>query len=57
MRRALERLERRFGVEIDTAQPNTPYRETIQYVAKVDALFELYQEALMPQKPVARAPE
>ena len=34
-----------------------PYRETIQYVAKVDALFALYEEALMPKKPVARAPE
>lgn len=34
-----------------------PYRETIQYVAKVDALFELYQEALMPQKPAARTPD
>src|SRR5258705_13237186 len=25
-----ERLRRRFGVEIDTEQPKTPYRETIQ---------------------------
>jgi elongation factor G len=30
LRLALERLRRRFGVEIDTAQPKTPYRETIQ---------------------------
>jgi elongation factor G len=30
VRLALERLKRRFGVEIDTAQPKTPYRETIQ---------------------------
>ncbi len=30
VRLALERLRRRFGVEIDTAQPKTPYRETIQ---------------------------
>ncbi|RAK58074.1 elongation factor G [Phenylobacterium deserti] len=29
VRLALERLRRRFGVEIDTAQPRTPYRETI----------------------------
>jgi len=29
VRLALERLKRRFGVEIDTAQPKTPYRETI----------------------------
>ena len=30
VRLALERLKRRFGVEIDTEQPKTPYRETIQ---------------------------
>lgn len=30
LRLALERLKRRFGVEIDTEQPRTPYRETIQ---------------------------
>ena len=30
VRLALERLKRRFGVEIDTAQPRTAYRETIQ---------------------------
>ena len=30
VRLALERLRRRFGVEIDTEQPKTPYRETIQ---------------------------
>jgi len=30
VRLALERLKRRFGVEIDTAQPKTAYRETIQ---------------------------
>jgi elongation factor G len=30
VRLALERLKRRFGVEIDTQQPKTPYRETIQ---------------------------
>jgi elongation factor G len=30
LRLALERLKRRFGVEIDTEQPKTPYRETIQ---------------------------
>ncbi|MDB5427916.1 MAG: hypothetical protein JWR43_1891 [Phenylobacterium sp.] len=30
VRLALERLRRRFGVEIDTEQPRTPYRETIQ---------------------------
>jgi elongation factor G len=30
VRLALERLGRRFGVEIDTQQPRTPYRETIQ---------------------------
>ena len=30
VRLALERLKRRFGVEIDTAEPRTPYRETIQ---------------------------
>lgn len=29
VRLALERLKRRFGVEIDTLQPRTPYRETI----------------------------
>lgn len=29
VRLALERLKRRFGVEVDTAQPRTPYRETI----------------------------
>ena len=29
VRLALERLKRRFGVEIDTAEPKTPYRETI----------------------------
>jgi elongation factor G len=29
VRLALERLKRRFGVEIDTVQPRTPYRETI----------------------------
>ena len=29
VRLALERLKRRFGVEIDTQQPRTPYRETI----------------------------
>ena len=29
VRLALERLKRRFGVEIDTAQPRTAYRETI----------------------------
>jgi elongation factor G len=29
VRLALERLKRRFGVEIDTLQPKTPYRETI----------------------------
>jgi elongation factor G len=29
VRLALERLKRRFGVEIDTEQPKTPYRETI----------------------------
>jgi elongation factor G len=29
VRLAIERLKRRFGVEIDTAQPRTPYRETI----------------------------
>ena len=33
VRLALERLKRRFGVEIDTAQPKTPYRETIQRTA------------------------
>ena len=30
VRLAMERLKRRFGVEIDTEQPKTPYRETIQ---------------------------
>ncbi len=30
LRLALERLKRRYGVEIDTDQPRTPYRETIQ---------------------------
>ena len=30
VRLALERLRRRYGVEIDTDQPRTPYRETIQ---------------------------
>ncbi len=30
VRLALERMKRRFGVEIDTASPRTPYRETIQ---------------------------
>jgi elongation factor G len=30
VRLALERLKRRFGVEIDTSQPRTAYRETIQ---------------------------
>jgi elongation factor G len=30
VRLALERIKRRFGVEIDTEQPKTPYRETIQ---------------------------
>jgi len=30
VRLALERMKRRFGVEIDTANPRTPYRETIQ---------------------------
>jgi elongation factor G len=30
VRLALERMKRRFGVEIDTANPKTPYRETIQ---------------------------
>jgi elongation factor G len=29
VRLAVERLKRRFGVEIDTANPKTPYRETI----------------------------
>ena len=29
VRLALERMKRRFGVEIDTVQPRTPYRETI----------------------------
>ena len=30
VRLALERMKRRFGVEIDTTHPKTPYRETIQ---------------------------
>ncbi|MGH6965218.1 MAG: elongation factor G [Phenylobacterium sp.] len=30
VRLALERMKRRFGVEIDTTNPKTPYRETIQ---------------------------
>jgi elongation factor G len=30
VRLAIERLKRRFGVEIDTEQPRTAYRETIQ---------------------------
>jgi elongation factor G len=30
VRLAIERLRRRFGVEIDTEQPKTPYRETLQ---------------------------
>jgi elongation factor G len=30
VRLALERLKRRFGLEIDTQLPKTPYRETIQ---------------------------
>ena len=30
VRLALERLKRRFGVEIDTEHPKTPYRETLQ---------------------------
>ncbi|HWA61941.1 MAG TPA: elongation factor G, partial [Caulobacteraceae bacterium] len=29
VRLALERMKRRFGVEVDTAAPTTPYRETI----------------------------
>ena len=29
VRLALERMKRRFGVEIDTVQPRTPYRETM----------------------------
>ncbi|MBL8770690.1 MAG: elongation factor G [Phenylobacterium sp.] len=29
VRLALERLKRRFGVDIDTVQPRTPYRETL----------------------------
>lgn len=29
VRLALERLKRRYGVEIDTVQPKTPYRETV----------------------------
>lgn len=29
VRLALERLKRRYGVEIDTLQPRTPYRETV----------------------------
>jgi elongation factor G len=30
VRLALERIKRRFGVEIDTEEPKTPYRETMQ---------------------------
>lgn len=30
VRLALERLKRRYGVEIDTQQPKTPYRETLR---------------------------
>jgi elongation factor G len=30
VRLALERLKRRFGVEIDTEQPKTPYRESLR---------------------------
>ncbi len=30
VRLALERLKRRFGVEIDTQEPRTPYRETLR---------------------------
>ncbi|MGA0607420.1 elongation factor G [Phenylobacterium sp. VNQ135] len=30
VRLALERLKRRYGVEIDTEQPKTPYRETLR---------------------------
>ena len=33
VRLALERLKRRYGVEIDTIQPRTPYRETIAKAA------------------------
>jgi len=33
VRLALERLKRRYGVEIDTIQPKTPYRETIAKAA------------------------
>ena len=33
VRLALERLKRRYGVEIDTVQPKTPYRETISKAA------------------------
>ncbi|WP_068875795.1 MULTISPECIES: elongation factor G [unclassified Phenylobacterium] len=33
VRLALERLKRRYGVEIDTLQPKTPYRETIARAA------------------------
>jgi elongation factor G len=33
VRLALERLKRRYGVEIDTSQPKTAYRETIQKAA------------------------
>ncbi|THD79266.1 MAG: elongation factor G [Phenylobacterium sp.] len=33
VRLALERLKRRYGVEIDTEQPKTAYRETIQRAA------------------------
>jgi len=37
VRLALERMKRRFGVEIDTANPKTPYRETIQKGTKTRA--------------------
>ncbi|MET0274117.1 MAG: elongation factor G, partial [Phenylobacterium sp.] len=37
VRLALERMKRRFGVEIDTQQPKTPYRETIQSGARQHA--------------------
>lgn len=33
VRLALERLKRRYGVEIDTIQPKTPYRETVGHAA------------------------
>lgn len=33
VRLAVERLKRRFGVEIDTREPRTPYRESIQKAA------------------------